>query len=75
MEHSICYEHLPLPPKYIFSESTHSKDSTGTVPKSNDTGYANYTGWNIKMIMHSVNLNTLTCSLIITIESKERHHF
>ena len=32
---------------YIFSESSQSKDSTGTVPKPNDTGYANYTGWNI----------------------------
>ena len=32
-----CYEHLTHK-KYIFSESIHSKDSTGTVPKPNDTG-------------------------------------
>ena len=71
--------------RYIFSGSLQSKDSTGTVPKPNDTGCANYTGWNMKMIMHLVNLNmpldftfvfhqkhyTLTCSLIITMESKK----
>ena len=31
----------------IFSENSQSKNSTGTVPKPNDTGCANYTGWNI----------------------------
>ena len=38
--------------KYIFSESSQSKDSTGTAPKMSDTGCANYTGWHIKIIMH-----------------------
>ena len=38
--------------KYMFSESSQSKDSTGPVPKPNDTGCANSTGWNIKIIMH-----------------------
>ena len=61
--------------KYILSESSQSKVSTGTVPKLNDTGCENYTGWNIKIISILVNLNTHTCSLIITIESRERHHF
>ena len=34
------------------SNNSQFKDSTGTVPKPNDTGCANYTGWNIKIIMH-----------------------
>ena len=60
----------------MFSESSQSKGSTGTVPKPNDAGCANYTGWNIKIIMHFRQpQHPYTCSLIITIESKERHHF
>ena len=38
--------------KYIFSESAQSKDSTGTVPKPNNTEWANYTGRNIKINMY-----------------------
>ena len=44
-EHTFYYEHLTHINVYIFfSESSQSKDSTGTVPKPNDTGRANYTG-------------------------------
>ena len=73
-EQTLYNEHLKHIKVYIF-ESSQSKDSSCTVPKPNNTGCANYTGWNIKIIMYFVNLNTLTCGLIITMENKQRHHF
>ena len=47
MEHTLYYEHLTHI-EVILSESSQSKDSTGTMPEQNDTECANYTGWNIK---------------------------
>ena len=48
----------------MFSENSQSKDSTGTVPKPDDAGCANYTGWNIKIINHAF-LSTSTPFLLV----------
>ena len=58
--------------KYIFSESSQSKDSTGIVSKPNNTGWENYTGWNIKIIMHFRQPQHPLLSIIISMESKEK---
>ena len=74
-EHTLYYErwtHIKVP---IFSESLQSKDSIGTVTKPNDTGCANYTEWNIEMIMHFCQIQHPHLYLNITMESKIRHHF
>ena len=57
--------------KYIFSESSWSKDPTGTMPKTNNTGWANYTVWNIKIIMHFRQPRYPLFAIIIIMESKD----
>ena len=42
------------------------------MPKPNDTGCANYTGWNIKIIMHFRQPQHTLLAIVITLESKEK---